>query len=96
MSALPGISLPEGNAAPGDGLRARLSWTETRHAAKVLRKARLESGIQQVSVARALGWNPTKACHAESALFRMTRGEALAFAEVVGIDGQALGLEGPR
>lgn len=70
-----------------------LPWPATRKAAAVLKAARIASGKRQEDIAAVLGWSRTRTGQAENAVTRLTPGEALEFAEVVGADPAELGLE---
>ena len=73
-----------------------LSWAETRHAAKALRRARLNARRMQQDVAAALGWKVNKLRRLEHAQRRMTRAEALAIARELGVPAENLPAAEPR
>lgn len=77
-------------AVPGAWPHPLLSWAETRHAAKVLRKARLDARRMQQDVAAALGWKVNILRRLEHAQRRMTRAEVLAIAGELGVPAENL------
>lgn len=70
-----------------------LPWPQARKVAAALLKARLDSKRWQQDVAAELGWSPGRLHLKERGSSRMRTDEALALADVLGVDPAGLGLE---